>query len=91
MYIDRLSRLLHAHIAYEKVIAKITAEFCQISHYLARFDTVEFHRLLCQNDMICHHEVCAYRFLFQLTMFEMLIVIGLSRLLHVNIAYEIVI
>ena len=30
----RLSRLIRAHIAYEIVVAKITAEICRISNFL---------------------------------------------------------
>ena len=40
----KLSRLLHAHIAYETDTAKIIAAFCRITYCFARFDTVEFNR-----------------------------------------------
>ena len=41
--------------------------------------------------MMHDDDVFAGRFRFQLTMFEVRILIGLSRLLHAHIAYEIVI
>ena len=43
-----LSRLLHAHIAYEIDIAKIIAAFIRISHF--------FHDLICLNSVACHVE-----------------------------------
>ena len=84
-----LSRFLSARIAYEIAIAKITAEFCRISHCLAWIDTVEFNRLPCINDKMYDHEIFAGRFRHQLTMFEKKLLIGLSRPLDDHIAYEI--
>ena len=87
----RLSGLVHAHIAYEIAVSKITADICPISHYLACFDAVEFNRLPSQNDKMYVDEVFACRFRYQFTMFETRIFIWLSRLLQGHIAYEVVI
>ena len=87
----RLSRLLHAHIAYEIAVAKITAEICRVSHCLARFDAVEFNRLPSPNDRTYDDEIFASQIRNHLTIFEMIILTGLSRLLHGYVAYEIVI
>ena len=56
---------------------------------LAWFDTVEFNRLPCSNNEMYDNAVFADRFNYQLTMFEIRILIWLSRLLHAHIAYEI--
>ena len=83
----RLSRLLHDPIAYEIDVAKITAEICRISHCLAGFDAVEFNRLPSPNDkMYDDDEVSAGRFRYQLTVFEIPLLIGISRLLHSHIS-----
>ena len=83
----RLSRLLYARIAYEIAVAKITAENCRISHCLAGFDAVEFNRLPSPNDkMYDNDEVSAGRFRYQWTVFEIPLLIGLSRLLHGHIS-----
>ena len=86
----RIYRLLHAHIAYEMAVAKMTAEICRISYCFEWFDAVEFNRLLSPYDKMYDAEVFAGRFRYQMTMFEMLILITLYRLLHGHIAYEIV-
>ena len=86
----RQSRLLHAHIAYEIDVGKITAEICRIYHCLAWFDAVEFNCLPRPNDKMYDDEVFPVRFRYQLTMFQIRILIGLSRHLHGHIAYEIV-
>ena len=65
------------------------AAILQIFFYsLACFDTVEFNRLPCSNNEMYDDAVFADRFRYQLTMFEILVLIGLSRLLHAHIAYE---
>ena len=46
-----LPSLLHAHNAHEIDTSKIVAQFCRISYCFAWFDTVEFIRLTCPNDM----------------------------------------
>ena len=43
-----LSRLIHAHVAYETDGAKIIAAFCRISYCLHDYDTVEFNHLPCE-------------------------------------------
>ena len=63
----RLSRLLHAHMAYEIAVAKITAEICGISYCLAWFDAVEFNRLLSANDKMYDGDVFAGLIRYQLT------------------------
>ena len=86
-----LSSLLHAHIAQVIDIAKITAAFCRISccfHNLIPLKSCN--RLPCPKDKMYNDEVFADRFRYQLTMFEVCILIGLSRLFHAHIAYEIV-
>ena len=56
---------------------------------LGWFDTVEFNRLLCPYNEMHDDAVFADRFRYQLTMFEISILIWLSRLLHAHIAYDI--
>ena len=55
------------------------------------FDTVEFNRLPCSNNKMYNDLVFDDRFPQQLTMFEVCILIGLSRLIDTHIAYEIAI
>ena len=89
-----LVRLLYSFmliLPYVIAVAKITAEICWISNSLSWFDAVEFNRLPNPNDRMCDDEVFAGPFRYQLTMFEVQILIGLSRLLHGHSAYEIVI
>ena len=64
-------------------------KFCRFLYCLAWFDTVEFIRLPCSNNEMYDDAVFADRFRYQLTMFEIRILIWLSRLLHAHIAYEI--
>ena len=86
-----LSRLHHAHIAYEIDTANIIAVFFRISYWL--------HYLTRLNSIVSHHQTtrCTMtRFSlidsdFKLTMFEMFKLIGLSRLLDTHVAYEIAI
>ena len=79
-----LTRLLHAHIAYDTA-------FCRIFYCFARFDTVEINRMPCQNNKTYDDMVFADRFRYELTMFKVCIFTGLSRLLDTHISYEIVI
>ena len=53
------------------------------------FDTVQFNRLPCPNDKKYDDVVFVDRFHYQLTLFWNRLFIGLSRLLHAHIAYEI--
>ena len=65
-------------------------QFCRFLYYLAWLYTAEFNRLSCPNNKMYDDAVFADRFRYQLTMFEIREVIGLSRLVHTNIAHEIV-
>ena len=85
-----LSRLIHAHIAYETDTAKIIAAFCRISyslHDLIRW--TQSSAMLKQQDI--RNIVFTDRLRYQLTMFEVCVLIWQSRLLYTHIAYEIVI
>ena len=53
------------------------------------FDTVEFYCLPCPNDKMYDDVVFAGRFRYPLTMFGIRVLMGISRLLHDHIAYEI--
>ena len=53
------------------------------------FDTVEFNRLPCPNDKMYEDLIFADRFRYPLIMFGNEVLIGLSRLLHAHVAYEI--
>ena len=53
------------------------------------FHAVEFNRLPCSNDNVYENVVFADRFRYPLTMFRNRALIGVSRLLHDHIAYEI--
>ena len=64
--------------------------FCRFLYYLALLYTAEFNRLSCPNKNMYDDAVFADRFRYQLAMLEFCDVIGLSRLVHANIAYEIV-
>ena len=55
------------------------------------FDTGEFNRLPCSNNMVYDDVVFDHRFRYQLTMFEVCLLIELSRLLDTHIEYEIAI
>ena len=85
-----LSRLLHAHIAYEIDTGKIIAAFFRISYCL-----LDLIRL---NSVVCHDQATRYTMIqFSLIdsaiiwLFGMCILIRLSRLLNTHIAYEIAI
>ena len=58
---------------------------------IAGYDTVEFNRQPCGNNKMYDDVAFADRFRYQLIVFAVGILIGLSRLLHTHIAYEIVI
>ena len=64
-------------------------QLCIFFYCLASFDTVEFNRLPCPNNKMYDDAVFAGRFRYQLTMFGIRILIGLSRHPHGHIAYEI--
>ena len=53
------------------------------------FDTVEINRLPCSNNKIYDDAIFTDGLRYQLTMFEVCILIGLSRLLDTHITYEI--
>ena len=53
------------------------------------FETVEFNRQPCSNDKMYDDVVFPDRFCYQLTMFEIRVLVVLSRLLHAFIAYVI--
>ena len=84
-----LSRLLHAHIAYETDGAKIIAAFCRISYC--------FHDLIRLNSIVCHVQRTRCTMVLFLVidfdinwlMFKVCILIGLSQLIGTHIAYEI--
>ena len=58
---------------------------------IAWFDTHEFSRFPCANKKMHDEVVYADRFRYQLTIFEVFILIGLSRLLDTHVAYELAI
>ena len=64
-------------------------QFCRFLYCLAWFDTVEFNRLPCPKSEMYDDAVFAIRFRYQLTIFGNRVLIWISRLLHVQIAYEI--
>ena len=64
-------------------------QFCRFFYCLELNDTVEFNRLQCPNDKMYDDVVFADRFRYSLAMLWNRLLIGLSRLLHANIAYEI--
>ena len=78
--------LLHAHIAYEIDTNKIIAASFRISYSFVLFDTFEFNRLPRSNNKMYDDGISAYLFRYQLTMFEVFILTGLSRLLHTHVA-----
>ena len=65
-------------------------QFCRFFYCLSWLYTAEFNRLSCPNNKMYDDAVFADRFRCQLTMLEIHEVIGLSRLVHANIAYDIV-
>ena len=72
--------------------------YCQNHHsflpnflLFAWFDTVEFNRLPCPNNKMYDDVVLDDLFRYELTMFEVCILIWLSRLLYTQLAYEIAI
>ena len=64
-------------------------KFCRFFYCLAWSETVEFNRLPCPNNEMNGDAVFAIRFLYQLAILGMRVLILLSRLLHTHIAYEI--
>ena len=83
-----LSRLIHAHVAYETDGAKIIAALCRISDCL--------HDLIRLNAIICHVERARCMMMWfsmmhsdiNWLMFEVCILIGLYLLLDTHIAYK---
>ena len=63
--------------------------FCRFFYYFAWFDTVELSRLICPNDRMYDDLVFVHRFRYPLAIFGNRVLIGLSRLLHAHIVYEI--
>ena len=85
-----LSRIIYAHIAYEIDGGKIITAFCRISIVcMIWYGWIQSYAMFKQQDV----RWCGYedRFRYQLTMFEVCILRGLSRLLDTHIAYEIAI
>ena len=64
-------------------------QFCRFLYCLAWFDTVEFNRQPCPNNEMYDDAVFASRLHYQLTMFEIRVLIWLSRFFHAHIAYVI--
>ena len=64
-------------------------QFCIYFNCLGWFDTVEFNWLPCSKNNMYDNASFADRFHCQLTMLGNRVLIGLSRLLHAQIAYEI--
>ena len=82
-----LSRLLHAHIAYETDTAKTIAAFCWISYFcMIIYRWIQSTALSKRQDV--RRFSFADRFRYPLTMFGNRVLIVLSRLLHADIAYE---
>ena len=86
-----LSWLLHAHIAYISDGANIIAAFCRISYCLHDFMRLNSIVGDVQTPNIYDDMVFNDRFWYRLTMLEVWIFTGLSRLLDTHIAYEIAI
>ena len=57
--------------------------------FLSWFDTVKFNRRSCSNNKVYDDVVFGDRFRYQLTMFKVCILIGLSRLLDTHISCQI--
>ena len=62
-------------------------KFCRILNCLAWFETVQFNRLPCPKNEMYDDAGFAIRFRYQLTMFEIRVLIWQSWLLHAHIAY----
>ena len=88
MVLIGLSRLLHADISYEIDTAKIIVRFFRISY--CQHDLIRLNSIVChvENNKMYDDAVSADRFRYQLTMFGIGVLIGLSRLLHAHIAYD---
>ena len=86
-----LYSLLHAHFVYVIDIAESVAAFCRISYCLHNLIWLNsFNRRPCRNDKTYDDDVFTDRIRYQITTFEVCILIGLSWLLHAHTAYEIV-
>ena len=64
-------------------------QFCRFLYCLAWFDTVEFNRLPCPKNEMHDDAFFANPFHYQLTMFEIRVLIWQSRFFHAHIAYVI--
>ena len=64
-------------------------QFCRFFYCLAWLDTVEFNRPVCPDNEMYDNAVFADRFGYQLAMFDIRSLIGLYRLIHAHIVYEI--
>ena len=104
LLIDSAVNWLCLELEYWLVISTPSCSYCIWNRYcqhhrsilpnfllFARFDTVEFSRLPYWNKKIYDDVVFDDRFRYLLTIFEMCILIGLSRLRDTHIAYEIAI
>ena len=72
----KLSRHLHAYIAYGIAFAKITARICLISHCLRDLTRLNSIVLPSANDKMYDDKVFADRFCFQLIMFKIWELVG---------------
>ena len=90
------------HSCIDRAISTPSCSFCISISYLqiyrsillhillfAWFESVEFNRLPCSHNKMYDDVFFDDRFRYQLTMFEVCILIGLSRLLDTPISYEI--
>ena len=64
-------------------------QFCRFFNCLAWFVTIKFNACRDTKNKMYDDAISADRFRYQLTMFGIRLLIGLSRLLHTRIAYEI--
>ena len=100
VFADR-SRYQLAMFGIDRAISIPSCSYCIWNRYIqnhlsillnfvlsAWFDTVEFNRAPCSNNKIYDYMVFADWFRYQLTMFEVCVLIGLSRLLDTYIAYS---
>ena len=75
----RLSSLIDAHIAYVMDIGKIIATFCRIFYCLHNLIRLySFNRQPCPNDKMYDDEVFTDRFRYEMTVFEVCILIAIS-------------
>ena len=100
--IDSFIHWLWLGFAYWWVISTLSCSYCIWDRYCQNhrrilpsfllfvwFHTVEFNRLLCPNDKMHDNTVFADRFPYDVAILELCILLGLSRLFDIHIAYEI--